>query len=60
MEVSVSVSCLFVHEPPYQTIVVCCNPIFRRNSLHTAFHVRVGFTQACPKIKENESEDGKP
>ena len=28
MEVSVSLSCLFVHEPLYQTIVVCCNPVF--------------------------------
>ena len=32
MEVSVSLSCLFVHEPPYQTTVVCCNPVFRRGS----------------------------
>ena len=28
MEVSISLSCLFVHEPPYQIVVVCCNPIF--------------------------------
>ena len=28
MEISVSLSCLFVHEPPYQTTVVCCNPVF--------------------------------
>ena len=33
MEVSVSLSCLFVHEPPYQTVVVYCNSVFRRNSL---------------------------
>ena len=32
MEVSVSLSCLFVHEPPYQTTVVCCNAVFRRGS----------------------------
>ena len=28
MEVSVSLSCLFVHEPPYQTVAVCCNSVF--------------------------------
>ena len=27
--VSVSLSCLFVHEPPYQTTPVCCIPVFR-------------------------------
>ena len=47
MEVSVSLSCLFVHAPPYQTIVVCCNPVFRHGSLHTdqdvVLHVRVGL-----------------
>ena len=32
MEVSVSLSCLFVHDPLYQTVVVCCNPIFRHSS----------------------------
>ena len=29
MKISVSLLCLFVHEPPYQTTVVCCNPAFR-------------------------------
>ena len=52
MEVSVSLSCLFVHEPPYQTTVVCCNAVFRRGSSrmdhHTVFHVRVGLAQARP------------
>ena len=52
MEVSVSLSCLFVHEPPYQTTVVCCNAIFRRGSSRmehrTVFHVRVGLAQARP------------
>ena len=52
MEVSVSLSCLFVHEPPYQTTVVCCNAIFRRGSSRmnhrTVFHVRVGLAQALP------------
>ena len=28
MEISISLSHLFVHEPPYQTIVVSCNPVF--------------------------------
>ena len=52
MEVSVSLSCLFVHEPPYQTTVVCCNAVFRCGSLrmdhHTIFHVRMGLAQARP------------
>ena len=52
MEVSVSLSCLFVHEPPYQTTVVCSNAVFRRGSSrmdhHTVFHVRVGLAQARP------------
>ena len=54
MEVSVSLSCLFVHEPPYQTtvIVVCCNAVFRHSSSrmdhHTVFYVRVGLAQARP------------
>ena len=29
MKISVSLSCLFVREPPYQATVVCCNPAFR-------------------------------
>ena len=28
MEVSVSLLYWFVHEPPYQTVVVYCNPVF--------------------------------
>ena len=38
---------VFVHEPPYQTTVMCCNPVFRfgssRMDHHTSFHVRVGL-----------------
>ena len=30
MGVSVSLSCLFVHESPYQTTLVCCIPVFCR------------------------------
>ena len=52
MELSVSLSCLFVHESPYQTTVVCCNVVFRRSSSRmdhrTVFHVRVGLAQARP------------
>ena len=51
MEVSVSLSCLFVHEPLCQTPVVCCNSIFRHSSSHmdhcTVLYVRVGFAQDC-------------
>ena len=47
MEVSISLSCLFVHEPPYQTTAVCCNAIFHRASSRmdhrTVFHVRAGL-----------------
>ena len=32
MEVSVSLSCLLVHELPYQTTVVCYNSVFRCGS----------------------------
>ena len=28
MEVPTSLLCLFVHEPLYQTVVVCCNSVF--------------------------------
>ena len=52
--------CLYVHEPLYQTTVVCCNPIFHRGSLimgHlTAFHVRVGLAQACPNNMKKHLE----
>ena len=58
MEVSVSLSCLFVHEPPYQTTVVCCNAVFRRCSSrmdHRTFStpVRVGLAQARPNKSVN-------
>ena len=49
MEVSVSLSCLFVNEPLYQTTVVCCNATFRHGSScmdhRTVFHVRMGLAQ---------------
>ena len=52
MEVSISLSCLLVHELPYQTVIVCCNPFFHHGSSHmdhcTIFHVRVGLAQAHP------------
>ena len=52
MEVSVSLSCLFVHEPPYQDYSSVLQSCFRRGSScmdHcTTFHVRVGFAQAHP------------
>ena len=58
MEVSVSLSCLFVHEPPYQTTVVCCNTVFHCGSLHmdhrTIFHLRVGLAQAHPNYKGSQ------
>ena len=56
MEVSVSSLCLFVHEPPYQTVVVYCNSIFCHDSScmdHcTIFYVRVGLTQTCSNYQE--------
>ena len=63
MEVSVSLLCLFVHKPPYQTVVVHCNPIFRCGSScmdhHTAFYVRVQLTQArCQLHKSIIFPDG--
>ena len=52
MEVSVSLSCLFVHEPPYQTTVVRCNVVYScgssRMNHRTVFHVRVGLAEARP------------
>ena len=52
MEISVHLSCFFVHEPLYQTVVVCFNPVFRRVSSNmdhrTTFYIRVGFAQAHP------------
>ena len=48
MEVSISLSCLFVNNPLYQTVVVCC--IICHGSLcmvHcTVFYIRVGLAQA--------------
>ena len=47
MEISVSLSFLFVHEPLYQTIV-CYNPVFRYGSSsmdhRTIFHRLVSIT----------------
>ena len=53
MEVSVSLLCLFLHEPPYQTIVVCCNLIFAVVlytwiTVATIFYITVELTQAHP------------
>ena len=52
MKASVSLLCLFVHEPPYQTAVACCNSVFRSGSSctdhRTVFYIRVGLAQACP------------
>ena len=45
MEISISLSCLLVHEPLYQTTVVCCNPVFHCGSLYinhcAVLHVRM-------------------
>ena len=50
MEVAKSLLYLFVHKPPYQTKVMCCNSVFCCSSLcmnyHTVVHVRVGLAQA--------------
>ena len=47
MEVSVSLLCLFVHEPPCQTAVVRCNPCgFSHMDHHTAFYVGVQLAHA--------------
>ena len=58
MEVSISLSCLFVHEPLYQTVVVCCNSFFRRGSScmdHcTVLYVTVGLAQAHPNYMVNK------
>ena len=52
MEVSTSLSCLFLHEPLYQTTVGCYNSSIHHGSLsiyHLAIlEVRVGLTQAHP------------
>ena len=55
MEISVSLSCLLVHELPYQTAVVCCNSVFCSGSLHmdhcTISYSRVGLAQAHPNYE---------
>ena len=60
MEVSVSLSCLFVHEPPYQTVVVYCNSVFRRNSLCMDQPYRfLRYSGAClgsPQLHEQHIE----
>ena len=54
VEVSISLSCLFVHEPLYQTVAVHCNSVFCHGSswmdhhVHTIFNIRVRLTQAYP------------
>ena len=51
MEVSVSLSCLFVYEPPYQTVVACCNPFLPQFFMHEPPYqvpASVGLAQACP------------
>ena len=52
MGVSVSLSCLFVHEPPYQiytnVLQSCFFPGSSRMDHRIVFHVRVGLTQAHP------------
>ena len=56
MGVSVSLSCLFVHEPPYQTTLSVLHshfsPLFIAHGppyhFHISFHVRVGLAQARP------------
>ena len=49
---TVSLLCLFVHEPPYQTTVVCYNFVFHCSSLHmdhhANFHITVGLSEAQP------------
>ena len=49
MEVSISLLCLFVHEPLYQTVVVCCNSVFHCGSLHmdhcAILYIRAGLDQ---------------
>ena len=52
MEVSVSLLCLFVHEPLYQDYSSVLQSRFHHGSLRidhrTAFHVKVGLAQARP------------
>ena len=59
MEVSVSLSCLFVHEPPYQDYSsVLQSRFLSRFFAHGPphrFHVRVGLAQARPNNDIKES-----
>ena len=54
MEVSISLLCLLVHEPLYQTVAAHCDSVFCHSSsrmdhhVHTIFNIRVGLTQAHP------------
>ena len=57
MEISVGLSCLFVHEPPYQTTVVCCNPVFQRGyscmdrpTVFTHFPHECGACSGSPQL----------
>ena len=53
MEVSISLSCLFVHEPPYQIVVVCYNSVFCHGSLRmdhcTVFYVKSEARSGLPQ-----------
>ena len=58
LEVSISLSCLFVHEPPYQTVVVCCNLVFAVvfsawMTIPFCTHIGVGLAQAHPNYVIN-------
>ena len=53
MKVSVTLLCLFVHEPLYQTTVVYCNAVFRCGSSRMEHQIvfHEGFAQTCPNYK---------
>ena len=57
----VSSLCLLVHEPPYQTTVVCYNSVFLLWFFcidhHTILHIRVWLAQAYPN-SYTYKEDG--
>ena len=64
MEISVSLSCLFVHEPPYQTTVVCCNLVFHRGRSHMdhptifmRFPCKCGARSGSPQL-QNTGDHG--
>ena len=55
MEISISLLCLFVHEPLYKTTVVCRNPVFRHSylcmdhtTIFTCFPHKCGLARAHP------------